>query len=632
MEPRIQYKKTSNRVNIAFASMGAGPLLIRVLAATTILALAIVAASGIGDPASAGSNILVTSVLHPGAGGCTVSECTLHEAITDANANPGQDTITFDPGVFPAGNAATISTAVTALPASDDPDGLVIDGTGAGVIIDGIDLAGGEVGLVFHSAGGGVDLTGVVVRSLTVQNFPGFGILVCGGPIVVFECDEDLSGTELSNVNLTGNGDHGIEIRGTNVSNTTLADCSSSNNAGAGIRVRAFQQLDFTSVSTCSSEDNGEQGIQLRGATGTSNTMVSDVTVTGNNNDGIWVRSLGDITDTTVDGSTAVDNNSGIHLDAGGQTVDATLTNNVATKNNRGIRLEGDAGITNVSVESNTLTSNTTGIEVEGTAGVHFNRIVGNTVGVMQSGVGVVDAEDNWWGCNTGPNTPGCDTIVGNIDGNPWLVLDLTTDPVSIPTLATSTLTADVTGNSNGADTSGEGNIPNGTSVMFTTDLGDVGSKQVAKQTTDGSAEAMLTADEGPGTANVTATLDNETLVETVEITTATATPTTTPSPAPAGQQVTWADNNCKDGVNPVDSLFVLRGDAGVPTNTGDCPDMGQDIEVLNASPHIWGDVDCNGSMTPVDSLKILRYDAGLGASQDEGCPGMGTSVTIAEG
>ncbi|MCI0818203.1 MAG: hypothetical protein J4O14_08025 [Chloroflexi bacterium] len=94
---------------------------------------------------------------------------------------------------------------------------------------------------------------------------------------------------------------------------------------------------------------------------------------------------------------------------------------------------------------------------------------------------------------------------------------------------------------------------------------------------------------------------------------------------------VIWADNNCKDGVNPVDSLFVLRGDAGLQTDTGDCPDMGQGIEVLNASPHIWGDVDCTGDMSPVDSLKVLRFDAGLSASQEEGCPEMGSSVTITE-
>ncbi|MCH8201115.1 MAG: exo-alpha-sialidase [Chloroflexi bacterium] len=115
-----------------------------------------------------------------------------------------------------------------------------------------------------------------------------------------------------------------------------------------------------------------------------------------------------------------------------------------------------------------------------------------------------------------------------------------------------------------------------------------------------------------------------------------TPSPTSSPTPTPsatatAGQQVTWADNNCKDGVNPIDSLFVLRGDAGLPTDTGDCPDMGADIEVLNASPHIWGDVDCKDGMTPVDSLKILRYDAGLSVSQADGCPEMGSQVIVTD-
>ena len=109
------------------------------------------------------------------------------------------------------------------------------------------------------------------------------------------------------------------------------------------------------------------------------------------------------------------------------------------------------------------------------------------------------------------------------------------------------------------------------------------------------------------------------------------ATDTPTPTAAP-GQQVTWGDNNCKDGVNPVDSLFVLRGDAGLPTDTNECPEMGAAIDVLFASPHTWGDVDCKDGMTPVDSLKVLRHDAGLSASQEEGCPGMGASVTIIEG
>lgn len=104
----------------------------------------------------------------------------------------------------------------------------------------------------------------------------------------------------------------------------------------------------------------------------------------------------------------------------------------------------------------------------------------------------------------------------------------------------------------------------------------------------------------------------------------------TLPEPPP-GESVVWGDSNCSEEVDPVDSLFVLRSDAGLPTNTGDCPEMGQDIEVLNASPHIWGDIDCSGEVTPVDSLKVLRFDAGLGVTQPVGCPPIGSEVLLVE-
>ncbi len=42
-----------------------------------------------------------------------------------------------------------------------------------------------------------------------------------------------------------------------------------------------------------------------------------------------------------------------------------------------------------------------------------------------------------------------------------------------------------------------------------------------------------------------------------------------------------------------------------------------------------WADVDCSGGINPIDSLKILRDDAGLDVSQEVGCPGMGDEVQI---
>ena len=79
----------------------------------------------------------------------------------------------------------------------------------------------------------------------------------------------------------------------------------------------------------------------------------------------------------------------------------------------------------------------------------------------------------------------------------------------------------------------------------------------------------------------------------------------------------------------PVDSLLTLRDDAGFDVDTGDCPDFGETVEVLGESPHTWGDVDCSGAIDPVDSLKLLRADAGLSVAQAPDCPEIGSTVQI---
>jgi hypothetical protein len=49
------------------------------------------------------------------------------------------------------------------------------------------------------------------------------------------------------------------------------------------------------------------------------------------------------------------------------------------------------------------------------------NSFVADKTGA-NGGVGtVVNAANNWWGCRTGPNTPGCTTAIGTVTYTPWL-------------------------------------------------------------------------------------------------------------------------------------------------------------------------------------------------------------------
>ncbi len=94
---------------------------------------------------------------------------TLREALLQARAG---DTIAFDPVMFPVDSPATI------LPGSQLPtitqDGLTLDGSHAGVILDGSSVAGE----VFW--GLGIEANGVAVRGLQIIHFAGNGIELRG--------------------------------------------------------------------------------------------------------------------------------------------------------------------------------------------------------------------------------------------------------------------------------------------------------------------------------------------------------------------------------------------------------------------------------------------------------------------
>jgi hypothetical protein len=96
----------------------------------------------------------------------------------------------------------------------------------------------------------------------------------------------------------------------------------------------------------------------------------------------------------------------------------------------------------------------------------------------------------------------------------------------------------------------------------------------------------------------------------------------------PLVHQGVWGDNNCSGNADPVDALFTLRYDAGLPTETGECPEMGEEVAILTI-PNLWGDLDCSDAIDPVDGLKLLRLDAGLDVARPPACPDPGQSVVL---
>jgi hypothetical protein len=105
----------------------------------------------------------------------------------------------------------------------------------------------------------------------------------------------------------------------------------------------------------------------------------------------------------------------------------------------------------------------------------HFNRIISTTTAIDNPGNVVTNLENNWWGCNAGPGNTGCGTVNGTgADFNPWIVLGASASPTSIPPGGSSTITADMTLNSDNVAPSGTDFVPQ-VSVTFSATNGTIG-------------------------------------------------------------------------------------------------------------------------------------------------------------
>ena len=196
-----------------------------------------------------------------------------------------------------------------------------------------------------------------------------------------------------------------------------------------------------------------------------------------------------------------------------------------------------NTGQTSITVKSNSVTGSYQGIGVgQSTASpgalgsgivISFNNIVNDPPSSSPAGgaglvdnatSGTLDAVDNWWGCNAGPNTSGCTSIIdtsgSSVNATPFLVLSATASPTSISSGSNSTITASLTQNSAGSNTTSQGMLPNGIKVDFSTTSGTM--SPATATTTNGTASSTLTAP--TATATVTVTVAGQSVEVTVAV------------------------------------------------------------------------------------------------------------------
>lgn len=177
-------------------------------------------------------------------------------------------------------------------------------------------------------------------------------------------------------------------------------------------------------------------------------------------------------------------------------------------------------------VWSNNILGNNTGLYLGGSVPMGslktfiYNRIVGNLVGAENDTAIEFWVKNNWWGCNAGPNMPGCDTLLnsgsGSIIADKWLVLTVSADPTHVLQGAESTITADLRYNSTGVIPFAD-NVPDTVPVSFSVKtLGSVAPPSAFY--TSGLAEAIFTAPAAYGAFEICAVTDNQEVCSTVTV------------------------------------------------------------------------------------------------------------------
>ena len=175
-------------------------------------------------------------------------------------------------------------------------------------------------------------------------------------------------------------------------------------------------------------------------------------------------------------------------------------------------------------VLSNIISNNFDGIYLNNSStDVHFNQIIENSkYGLENEGNGTINATDNWWGSDnpivSSNQSSDIYTIGGIVTYDPYLILSLNSSndrSNSSGGYYDHIVSADLTHDNHGNDTSPDGNIPDGIPFNFNSTLGIINS---SNSTSNGRVRVKLT-NSSAGTAIITVTIDNQSVFESLNIT-----------------------------------------------------------------------------------------------------------------
>ncbi len=425
-------------------------------------------------------------------------------------------------------------------------------------------------GRVFNiSFGVIVTLQNLLIQNGTVTTDPSYGGgIYNSGILFINNCTIQKNTANRHGGGIYNTADGNVTITNSNVYNNTAT------NDGGGILNNGNLTLSNSNIYNNTAHDGG--GILNYGNLTLTNSNIYQNTATTNNGGAIYNSGTLNLTNSTINNNTAthgggifndenayvtltgsnVCNNTattssggGIYNNVGTVTItNSSLNNNHAPNNNGGaIYNAGTVNLTNTSVYNNnainggaiytyyrpvTLTgSNLFNNTATGCGGAIYNggvatltfcRITANTApsGPDIYCTGTATATLNWWGSNQDPNS----RVSGSVTVTPWLVLNITANPTTINTTGKSNITAKLLYDSNGGyHDPANGHVPDEIPVTFATTLGTISSPVF---TTNGIGKTTLIRGTTNGVANVSASVDNQTVYTLITINPDTTPPT----------------------------------------------------------------------------------------------------------
>lgn len=492
-----------------------------------------------GNSNSVASAAGVGSELYVSSSGADSSSCgpesspcaTIQQAVDNASAG---DTINVEAGTY------TSSPSISGTPLVTVGEALTFIGNGSTI------TGAGPAFDLSNTANPGAGVTGVTIEGFNFSNITGSGyngvITVPGyGAGNVIIKDNTFNTTTDEAIGYHGNSGLTAPLgTGFSILDNTITDVTGNNTARSGMWIG---NLSDSVIAGNTINGTAWSGLILSGSAqgDEQNNAVFDNTVEKVPETGIQIA-FGN--NDQVVGNTVTNAGNDIGTDGDGSGPGSASAGYVSGRNCAVCLF--NAQQTNIVVKSNSLTGSWQGIGVGETTAptsdlgalgsgivISFNEITNdppssNTAtggaGLQDNAAsGTLDAVDNWWGCNSGPGTTGCTTVIDSsgstVSYNPWLTLTAAASPTSITTSSgsSSTITASLTESSAGSNTSGQGVVPDGIPVAFSTSLGTV--SPTSATTTGGIATSTLTSS-STGTATVTVTVDNATATVAVTVTT----------------------------------------------------------------------------------------------------------------